>query len=105
MNTKENTNNSERTYTFRKEHTSTKYGGYKRLPGHVLVEEFMVPAYPAQLSHLANRTGIPYKRLQNLIRGKDRIDGRMADALGSFFGNGADYWNELQAKYERGEAL
>lgn len=92
-------------YEFRKEATSTKYKGYRKTPGHVLVEEFMVPAYPAQLSHLANRTGIPYKRLMNLIRGKDRIDDKMANSLGTFFANGAQYWLDLQEAYERGEQL
>jgi addiction module HigA family antidote len=93
------------TYKFKTEHTSTKPLPYRKLPGHVLVEEFLVPYYPAQLSDLAYRTRIPVRRLQKLIRGQDRIDQGMADRLGRFFGNGADYWLELQTKFERGETL
>lgn len=65
----------------------------------------MVPAFPAELSDLAYRTRIPLKRLQKLIRGQDKIDARMAETLGAFFGTGADYWNDLQLRYDRGETL
>lgn len=92
-------------YTFKSEHTSTKYKGYKRLPGHVLVEDFLVPYYPAQLSDLAARTGIPLIRLQKLVRGQDRIDAGMARALGNFYANGADFWLDIQTRFEKGESL
>lgn len=92
-------------YTFKAEHTSTKYKGYKKFPGHVLVEDFLAPFYPAQLSDLAARTGLPLQRLQKLIRGQDRIDARMAKALGDFYGNGADFWLDLQTRFEKGESL
>jgi plasmid maintenance system antidote protein VapI len=92
-------------YTFKAAHTSTKYKGYKRLPGHVLVEEFLVPYYPAQLKDLATRTGIPLIRLEKLIRGTDRIDSRMAKSLGAFYGNGADFWTDIQTRFEKGESL
>lgn len=78
---------------------------YTKFPGHVLVEEFLVPFFPADLSDLANRTKIPLNRLRKLIRGQDRIDAKMADALGKFYGNGSEYWLELQERFERGEQL
>lgn len=80
-------------------------GTWKRLPGHVLIEEFLAPYYPAQISDLAMRTNIPARRFHKLIRGQDRIDNLMADRLGSLFGNGKDYWLDLQARFERGETL
>jgi addiction module HigA family antidote len=92
-------------YTFRKEHTSTTYKGYKKFPGHVLVEDFLAPFYPAELSDLAKRTGIPLQRLRKLIRGQDRIDPAMAEALGKFYQNGAEYWLDLQARYESGQTI
>jgi plasmid maintenance system antidote protein VapI len=92
-------------YTFRKDHSSTKSAPYKKLPGHVLVEEFLVPFYPAELSDLATRTKIPLQRYRKLIRGQDRIDPVMADALGKFYQNGAQFWLDLQERFERGEAL
>lgn len=92
-------------YTFRNEPTSTKYKGYRKLPGHVLVEDFLVPFYPAELSDLATRTRIPLQRLRKLIRGQDRIDAKMAEALGKFYNNGPEFWLELQARYEKGEQL
>jgi addiction module HigA family antidote len=78
---------------------------YRRLPGHVLVEEFLVPYYPADLSDLASRTGIAGKRLHKLVRGQDRIDNDMAERLGKFFRNGANYWLSLQERFESGEQL
>jgi plasmid maintenance system antidote protein VapI len=92
-------------YTFKDKHTSTTPAKYRKLPGHVLVEDFLAPYYPADLRDLAARTRIPLKRLHGLIRGSDRIDERMAESLGRFFRNGSNYWLELQKRYERGETL
>lgn len=92
-------------FTFRKEHSSTEYAGYKRLPGHVLIEEFIAPYYPANLSDLSKRTGIPLYRFERLIRGNDRIDKTMAEALGKFYHNGAEFWLDIQERFERGEKL
>lgn len=78
---------------------------YKKLPGHVLVENFLVPYYPADLSDLSRKTKIPLTRLHRLIRGNDRIDAGMAAKLGEFFANGANYWLDIQDRFERGEAL
>ena len=87
------------------EHTSTKALPYRRLPGHVLVEEFLVPFFPADLHDLAQRTRIPYNRLRRLIRGLDRIDTSMATKLAKFFRNDVEYWLDLQTRFERGEKL
>lgn len=92
-------------FTFRKEHSSLAPAPYRRTPGHVLVEEFLVPAYPMELSTLSARTRIPLRRLHLLIRGHDHIDERMAESLGRFFRNGKEYWLSLQKKFERGEKL
>lgn len=88
-----------------KEPTSTKSLPYRRLPGHVLVEEFLVPNYPLDITHLARRTNIPLLRLQKLIRGNDRIDKFIAGRLANFFRNEPEYWLSLQKRYERGESL
>jgi addiction module HigA family antidote len=88
-----------------KSHTSTKAAPYRRLPGHVLVEEFLVPYFPADLRDLSVRTHIPYIRLRKLIRGQDRIDASMANKLAKFFRTTPEYWLDLQARYERGESL
>jgi len=87
------------------EHTSTKAAPYRKLPGHVLVEEFLVPAFPADLHDLAQRTRIPYNRLRKLIRGQDRIDVSMATKLAKFFRTTQEYWLDLQKRYDRGESL
>jgi addiction module HigA family antidote len=78
---------------------------YKKLPGHVLVEDFIAPYYPADLYELSKRAKISHRRLQDLIRGKDRIDPGMAKKLGDFFQNGSDFWLSLQERFERGETL
>lgn len=92
-------------YKFREEHSSTTAAPYRRHPGHVLVEDFLVPIFPANLSTLAYRTRIPVSRYHQLIRGQDRIDERMAEALGRFFRNGKHFWLDLQKRFERGEKL
>jgi addiction module HigA family antidote len=92
-------------YTFKEGHTSTQAAKYRKLPGHVLVEDFLAPYFPADLRDLAHRTRIPVRRLHALIRGNDRIDERMAESLGKFFRNGSQFWLDLQKKYERGEDL
>jgi addiction module HigA family antidote len=98
-------NNEANGFEYRKEHTSTKAAPYRRLPGHVLVEEFLVPYFPADLHDLAQRTHIPYNRLRRLIRGQDRIDQSIANKLAKFFRNKPEYWLELQKRFERGESL
>jgi addiction module HigA family antidote len=92
-------------YKYREAHTSAKAAPYRKLPGHVLVEEFLVPFFPANLHDLAQRTHIPYNRLRKLIRGQDRIDPSMANKLAKFFRNTPEYWLDLQKRYERGESL
>lgn len=92
-------------YAFRKAHTSTTAAPYRKFPGHVLVEDFLVPYYPAQLRDLARHTDIPLIRLQKLVRGQDKIDAKMADALGTFYHNGPEFWLDLQARFESGAAI
>jgi len=77
---------------------------YRKLPGHVLVEDFLVPA-GADISMLADASGVPYKVLQGIIRGQRRIDVRVAQTLGNFFQNGKDFWLELQTRFDAGESL
>jgi addiction module HigA family antidote len=96
--------NEARGYRYKPQHTSTT-STYRRLPGHVLVEEWIAPYFPADLSDLAMRTRIPLRRLQRLIRGQDRIDQSMATKLSKFFRNDPQYWLDLQKRFERGEKL
>lgn len=77
---------------------------YKKLPGHVLVEDFLAP-YGADLSDLSRKAKIPLKRLQKLIRGQDKIDETMANQLANFYRNDVQFWLDLQDRFERGEKL
>jgi addiction module HigA family antidote len=97
--------NEERGVKYRTTHSSITPAPYRRLPGHVLVEEFLAPYFPADLHDLAQRTHIPYNRLRRLIRGQDRIDQSMANKLAKFFRNTPEYWLTLQKRFERGESL
>lgn len=92
-------------FTFRSEHSSTTAAPYRRHVGHVLVEDFLVPYYPMELSDLSRRARIPLKRLQKLIRGQTRVDKGLAKKLGDFYKNGSDFWLTLQERYERGEKI
>lgn len=97
--------NQERGVEYRSEHSSTKALPYRKLPGHLLVEEWLAPFFPADLHDLAHRTHIPYNRLRRLIRGQDRIDVSMANKLAKFFRNTPEYWLDIQTRFERGESL
>jgi addiction module HigA family antidote len=93
-------------YTFRSEHRSLTPAKYRRLPGHVLVEEHLVPYFPANLSDLSAKTRIPFHRLRALVHGDEKIDRDMATKLAKFYTNTtAEYWLDLQARYDRGESL
>lgn len=79
----------------------------KRLPnihaGEVLLEEFMTPLGISQ-NALARATGVPPRRINEIVLGKRGITADTALRLAAFFGTSEGFWLGLQADYDLEEA-
>jgi plasmid maintenance system antidote protein VapI len=75
---------------------------YKRVPAHVLVEDFLIPNQldAKDVSRIAR---IHPTVMHRFIRGEARIDDLMATKLGGMFRTGKDYWLNVQAAYDAGK--
>ena len=68
-------------------------------PGEILLEEFMLPLSVSQ-NRLARDTGVPATRIHEIIHGRRGISADTALRLGAFFGTSAEFWVNLQARYD-----
>ncbi len=68
-------------------------------PGEILKEEFLVPM-ALSVYALAQATGMPRTRLNDLVRGRRGITGDTALRLGRYFGTEPEFWMNLQARYD-----
>jgi antitoxin HigA-1 len=68
-------------------------------PGRYLKVEFL-DEYGLTQTELARRTGIPASTINEIIKGKRRINADVAIALGAFFGNNPSFWANLDSAYE-----
>jgi addiction module HigA family antidote len=69
------------------------------LPGEILLEEFLKPMAVSQ-NHLARAINVPAGRINEIIRGKRAITCDTAARLAVYFGLSADFWINLQARYD-----
>ncbi len=69
------------------------------IPGEILVEEFMKPLNISnfQLSHDLD---VPIEQIDDVIEGKNRITADLALRLHKYFGNSAEFWMNLQNRYD-----
>ncbi|MBI1774675.1 MAG: HigA family addiction module antidote protein [Proteobacteria bacterium] len=67
-------------------------------PGETLAEEMKARGLSANA--LALRLRVPANRLTGILRGERAITAETALRLGRFFGTGAAFWVNLQARYE-----
>ena len=65
-------------------------------PGTILLEEYIAPMGLTQKS-VAEATGIPYVRFNEIIKGKRRITAEYSLRLGRYFGQSESFWLNLQA--------
>lgn len=72
---------------------------YRKLPMHVLVEEYLAPNY-LDVKDVVRIAKINPRRMQSLLVGEGKIDNLVAQKLGMMFRTGADYWLNLQAEYD-----
>lgn len=68
-------------------------------PGEILMEEFLVPMGVTQ-NRLAVSIGVPPRRINEIVHGKRRITADTALRLGRFFSMSAQFWINLQVRYD-----
>lgn len=68
-------------------------------PGEVLLEEFLVPNGISQ-NALARATGVPPRRINEIVLGKRSVTADTALRLAAFFGTSEGFWLGLQADYD-----
>ena len=67
-------------------------------PGRILLEQYLIPASISQY-RIAVDTGVPPRRINEIVHGKRAITGDTALRLERYFGVPAEFWMNLQAKY------
>jgi len=68
-------------------------------PGEMLLEEFLVPMGLTQ-QELANAIRVPYQRVNEIVHGRRGITPSTALRLAKFFGTSADFWMNLQLRWD-----
>ena len=68
-------------------------------PGEMLLEEFLKPMELTQ-RQLADAIRVPYQRINELINGRRGMTPSTALRLSKFFGVSADFWMNLQIRWD-----
>ncbi len=68
-------------------------------PGAVLDEDFMTPL-GLSATKLGRILGVPANRISEIVRGRRGITGDTALRLGQYFGVAAQFWLNLQNRYD-----
>jgi addiction module HigA family antidote len=68
-------------------------------PGEILLEEFLKPMGISQY-RLAASIHVPARRINEIVLEKRGITADTALRLSRFFGNSAQFWMNLQTRYE-----
>jgi len=67
-------------------------------PGEILLEEFLKPLGISQYK-VAKDINVPARRINEIVHCDRAITTDTALRLGKFFGNSAEFWINLQSKY------
>lgn len=73
-------------------------------PGEILRSEFMAP-YGLSAYKLARHLEVPITRVTRLLNGQAGVTADTASRLGALFGMTAQFWINLQARYDARVAL
>jgi len=68
-------------------------------PGEMLLEEFLIPMGITQ-QELANAIHVPYQRINEIVCGRRGVSPSTALRLAKFFGVSADFWLNLQLRWD-----
>ena len=73
-------------------------------PGEMLLEEFIKPLHITQ-TELAQKLGVSYPRLNEIIKGRRSVTPDTALRLAQVFGMSADFWLGLQQDWDLWHAM
>lgn len=73
-------------------------------PGEMLLEEFLLPMQITQ-RELADAIHVPYQRVNELVNKRRGVTPSTALRLAKFFGVSADFWLNLQTRWDLYKAL
>jgi len=68
-------------------------------PGEILLEEFLRPMGISQY-RLAKDISVPQRRISEIVHGKRAITADTALRFGRYFGMEAQFWLNLQSRYD-----
>ena len=68
-------------------------------PGEILLEDFLKPMNISQY-YVAQSIGVPSRRINEIVHGKRAITADTALRLGRFFNMEAQFWMNLQSRYD-----
>jgi addiction module HigA family antidote len=68
-------------------------------PGEILLAEFLDPLALSQY-RLAHDLSVPPRRINEIVHGKRGITADTALRLGRYFGTSAQFWLNLQTRYD-----
>ena len=72
-------------------------------PGEILREEFLLPMQLTPYA-LAQACGVPRTRIERLAREETPVTADTALRLARYFGTSAEFWMNLQARYDLEQA-
>jgi len=65
----------------------------------MLLEEFLIPMALTQRD-LADGIGVPYQRVNELVRTRRGVTPSTALRLGKYFGNSPSFWMDVQLRWD-----
>lgn len=68
-------------------------------PGEILEEEFLKPLKVTQY-RLSKDISVPPRRINEIVRGTRSVTADTALRLAKYFGTSAEFWLNLQARYD-----
>lgn len=68
-------------------------------PGEILMEDF-IKGFGITQNKLAVSIGVPPRRINEIVHGQRRITADTALRLSRYFGNSAEFWINLQSRYD-----
>ncbi|MCC5845933.1 MAG: HigA family addiction module antidote protein [Verrucomicrobia bacterium] len=72
--------------------------------GEMLLKEFLEPMHLSQRD-VADRIGVPYQRINELVNGRRGVTPSTALRLGKFLGTTPDFWMNLQQRWDLFQAI
>jgi len=79
--------------------TPKKQNRYAIHPGEILVADFLQPLEISQY-RLAKDIGVPPRRVNEIVHGTRAVTADTALRLARFFGTSAQFWMNLQTRYD-----